>query len=285
MKRLFKPENIKMLIIILSLMLLVKLGWFVVEMTFLSAQGVDYQKPSKAKALYYRTKFATQKLKQRHVVKAKPLSDISSFKLLALYRSNDRIVITVSKKDKTSVLARGDAIDGYVLNDATAQEAIFLRGGKSYRLRLLEASKDPQAKSSVKYVPAKRKKPKKKNIPDTPIGAPVGEITDADGLRVVDRTLLDHYSKDMKNIWKNIGIKELKENGSITGFKVNFVKRGSDFAKLGLKRGDVIKSINGQELNSYSGAFDIYKNIDTMDSLTLKIKRGKKEMELEYEIN
>ncbi|RLA72114.1 MAG: hypothetical protein DRG30_07715 [Epsilonproteobacteria bacterium] len=288
MKRLFKPENIKMLIIILSLMLLVKLGWFVVEMTFLSAQGVDYQKPSKAKALYYRTKFATQKLKQRHVVKAKPLSDISSLKLLALYRSSDRIVITVSKKDKTYVLVRGGKrgeIDGYVLNDATDKEAIFLRGGKSYRLRLLEATKDPQAKSSVRYVPAKRKKPEKQNIPDTPISLPIGEITDADGLRVVDRTLLDHYSKDMKNIWKNIGIKELKENGSITGFKVNFVKRGSDFAKLGLKRGDVIKSINGQELSSYSGAFDIYKNIDTMDSLTLKIERGKKEMELEYEIN
>ena len=31
--------------------------------------------------------------------------------------------------------------------------------------------------------------------------------------------------------------------------------------------------------------FDIYKNIDTMDSLTLKIRRGKEEMELEYEIN
>ncbi len=281
MKHLFKPENIKTLIVILSLMLSVKLGWFVVEMTLLNAKGVDYKKPLEAKALYYRTKFATQKLKQKKVVKAKPLSNIRSLKLIALYRSSDSIVITVSKKGKTSVLVKGDQIDGYVLDDATAEEAIFLRDGKSYRLRLLEPNKNLRAKSSVKYIPAKTKKPKKKKTPD----APVGEVTDADGLVVVDRTLLEHYSKNMKNIWKNIGIKELKEDGRIIGFKVNFVKRESDFAKLGLRRGDVIKSINGQELNSYSGAFNIYKNVDSMDSLTLKIKRGKEEMELEYEIN
>ncbi len=285
MKHLFKPENIKIFIIVLSLMLLVKLGWFVVEMTLLSAQGVDYQKPSKAKALYYRTRFATQKLKQKHVVEVKPLSDIHSFDLLALYRSKDLVVITISKKGKTSVLVKGDKIDGYVLDNATAKEAIFSRSGKNYRLKLLESSRDPQAKSSVKYLPAKTKKPEKQNTSDEIDDAPIGEVTDADGLMVVDRTLLEHYSKNMKNIWKNIGIKELKEDGRIIGFKVNFVKRESDFAKLGLRRGDVIKSINGQELNSYSSAFDIYKNVDTMDSLTLKVKRGKEEMELEYEIN
>ncbi len=248
-----------------------------VEMTFLSAKGVDYRKPSEAKTLYYRTRFATQKLKQKHVKKLKPVSDISSFKLLAIYNSPNRIVITISKKGKTSVLVRGDTIDGYVLDAATAREALFLRGGKSYQLSLIESNKSPGVVSSVKYSQEKKEEPEEEAV--------VGEITDADGLTVVDRSLLDHYSKNMKDIWKNIGIKELKEDGKITGFKVNFVKRESDFAKLGLRRGDVILSINGQALNSYNSAFDIYKNIDTMDSLTLKVRRGKEEMELEYEIN
>ena len=278
MKSLFKPQNIQLLIVILGLMLAVKMGWFIVEMALLSAKGVDYRKPSEAKTLYYRTRFATQKLKQKHVKKLKPVSDISSFKLLAIYNSPNRIVITISKKGKTSVLVRGDTVDGYVLDAATAQEAIFLRGGKSHQLSLIESSKSPSATSSVKYSQKKTEAPEEEAVV-------MGEITDADGLTVVDRSLLDHYSKNMKDIWKNIGMKELKENGKITGFKVNFVKRESDFAKLGLRRGDVILSVNGQELNSYNGAFDIYKNIDTMDSLTLKIRRGKEEMELEYEIN
>ena len=277
MKPLFKPENIRTLIIVLSLMLIVKLGWFVVEMTLLRAKGVDYMKTSEAKSLYYRTRFASQKLKQKRVVKAKPVSDIKSFKLLAIYHSPKRVVITVSKNGKSSVLVRGDKIDGYVLDDATAREAIFLRGGKSYRLVLIESAKSAASKSSVKYVREKAKEPKK--------DGPEGEVIEGDGVTVVDRSLLEHYSKNMNDIWKNIGIMEIKEGDKIKGFKVNFVKRGSDFAKLGLRRGDVIKSINGQELNSYNRAFEIYKNIDTMDNLTMKVIRGKEEMELEYEIN
>ena len=279
MKRLFKPENIKTLIVVLSLMLAVKLGWFVVEMTLLHSKGVDINKSPAAKSLYYRTRFASQKLQQRRKIeKAKPVSDIKSFKLLALYHSPSRTVVTISKNGKSKVLVRGDQIDGYVLDDATAREAIFLRNGKSYRLALIEPTKNPNSKSSVKYVKPKSEMPKENNEPK-------GEVTEGDDVTIVDRSLLDHYRKNMKDIWKNIGIMEIKKDGKIDGFKVNFVKRGSDFAKLGLRRGDVIKSINGEELNSYNAAFSIYKKIDTMENLTMKIMRGKKELELEYEIN
>jgi len=259
-------------------LLLVKLGWFTVEMTLLRAKGIDYTKRSEAKSLYYRTRFASQKLKQKHIQKPKPVSDINSFKLIAIYHSPSRTVVTVTKGGKSSVLVRGDKIDGYVLDDATNQEAIFMRDGKSYRIALAQGSKNPKSSSSVKYIHKNAEKPKEES-------APKGEVIEGDGVTVVDRSLLEHYSKNMNDIWKNIGIMEMKDGERIKGFKVNFVKRGSDFAKLGLRRGDIIKSINGQELDSYKKAFDVYKNIDTMDNLTIKIMRGKKEMELEYEIN
>jgi general secretion pathway protein C len=165
-----------------------------------------------------------------------------------------------------------------VLDDATATEAIFLRGGQSYRIVLAESVSSLDGEENEVHSGQAEEKQAKESGPE-------GEISQGDGITVVDRSLLEHYSKNMKEIWKNIGIRELKKDGAIAGFKVNFVKRGSDFAKLGLRRGDVIKSINGQELNSYKSAFDIYKNIDTMNNLTMKVLRGKEEMELEYEIN
>jgi Tfp pilus assembly protein PilO len=82
MKPLFKPEYIKTVIVVLILMLIVKLGWFVVEMTLLRAKGVDYMKTSEAKSLYYRTRFASQRLKQKHIVKPKPVSDITASSFL-----------------------------------------------------------------------------------------------------------------------------------------------------------------------------------------------------------
>ena len=287
MKSPFKPETIKRLILVLSLMLFVKLGWFVAEMTILNAKGVNQAKSSKSKSLYYRTRFATQKLKQKKVKVPKILNNIGSYKLLAIYRSPEHVVITVSKGSKSSVLVKGDKIDGYVLTDATAKEAIFLRDGKSYRIRLTESSSSPKGKINVEYITNSNTSTSHKNDNSNSKekSEEKGEILEDESVTVIDRKLLDHYKKNINDIWKNIGISDVKKDGRIKGFKINFVKRGSDFAKLGLRRGDVIKSINGQEINDYKSAFESYKNIDIMNGLTLTIQRGKEEMELEYEIN
>ena len=108
--------------------------------------------------------------------------------------------------------------------------------------------------------------------------------TDDGETKVVSKGLLSSYTKDIDKVWKDIGIGEHKVNGVLTGFKVNFIKRNSDFEKLGLKRGDILTSINGQELDSYNAAFSFYKEMDSIENLTLSIKRNNQNMELEYEI-
>ena len=276
MKHLFKPAVIKSVIYVLFLLLAVKIFWFVIELAFLPVEDIEYTKRAGTKSLYYRTRFASQKKAGKVFRKKEPVSDIRNIRLLAIYHSPRQVVITVSKKGKTSVLVRGDQIDGYVLDDATATEAIFVKNGKKYRIRLYEPKGAGKARQSVRFVPSGGPKAS---------GTSSGGIKEEGGRVVVEKNLLHHYTKHMDDIWKNIGIKEIKDGNQIKGFKVNFVKRGSDFAKLGLKRGDVIKAINGQELDSYNAAFDIYRNIDSMEDLTLTIKRGNEEMELEYEIH
>ena len=88
----------------------------------------------------------------------------------------------------------------------------------------------------------------------------------------------------MKDIYKNIGIAEMKDGEALKGFWITFVRKDSPFEKLGLKRDDVIKSFNGKEINSYNAAFSIFKNIQNIENATLVIQRGSEEMELEYEI-
>ena len=280
MKAPSKPQFISTVILVLAVMLIVKLGWFAVELTLLDAKGVEYTKPSQAKALYYRTRFASQKLQQKKVVKPKlPTDTIRNIKLLAIYRADDLIVVTVSKNNKATVLTRGGTIDGYMLDDATAREAIFTRSSKRYKIAL-EKSK-ASGKSSVKYSDKQeRRRSRRPEIDNTSTEGinNTGEIT------TVDRTLLEKYTAHMDDIWKNIGINETQVDGKIVGFQVTFVRRGSDFAKLGLRRGDVITAINGDVLDSYAKALEAYKNFDTIENLTLSIKRKKEEMELEYEI-
>ncbi len=280
MKHLFKSKLFKKLFMVLILLALVKLLWFTIGMIWLSPTGIGHDDEVENKSLYYRVKLTPNEAPApTKKLPTKIAGSIKDITLLAIYNSEDTTVITVEYKRKTKVLGRGDAINGFVLEGAGSNFATFSKDSKTYRVDLLKSKKSTGSKSSIK--PASRAKPS----PSKDSSKVKGEITDAGNHKIVDRSLLDHYAKNMDDIYKNIGIKEVKEGGKIKGFRITFVRRGSPFAKLGIKRGDIIKSINGQDINSYNAAFETYKNIQNIEDLTMVIKRGKEEMELEYEIN
>lgn len=95
---------------------------------------------------------------------------------------------------------------------------------------------------------------------------------------------LKSYSKNLKKIWNNIGLRTAKKDGKIIGFKIYKLNQKSVFADLGLKHNDILTKVNNIELNNYQNAFKIYKLVDKMDLMQLTILRDNKEMEITYEI-
>ena len=282
MKDLFKPEMIKKLIMVLSVLLGLKLLWFIVAMGWLSTVDIDQEKQQKSKSLYYRVKLTPNEIAapQRTPTKA-PVKitggSIKDITLLAIYHASDMTVVTVTYKKGTKVLSSGDAINGFVLSGASNNFAIFVKNDKTYKVSLVKSmSSAANASVSPAKHPPKPIKKKKKDL---------GKVTDAGDHRVIDRALLEHYASNVDDVYKDIGIGEVKNGKDVVGFRINFVKRDSPFAQLGVRRDDVIKSINGQAIDSYSAAFGVYKNIKDVENLSLVIERGKEEMELEYEIN
>ena len=277
MKHLFKPEVVKGLWSLLILLLVIKMAWFAVEVLWLPTIGVEHSEDKGAKALYYRVKLSPNEAAPPATTK-KPVQiagSIKDIKLLAIYNASDVTVVTVEYKRKTKVLAKGEEINGFVLEGAGSNYATFSKNAKTYQVNLLISTK---GKESIKSAQPSTASASSENKVE-------GEVIDAGDHKIVDRSLLDHYAKNMDDIYKNIGIKEIKKGKDLEGFSISFIRRGSPFAKLGIQRGDVIKAINGQKIDSYNAAFDVYKNISNIDNLTLVIQRGKEEMELEYEVN
>ena len=278
MKLTIDPSFVKRLIGVLFLLVLIKLLWFVAEVAWFSVKSVDHAEGKTAKPLYYRIKLTPNQSKVPKVKKAAPVikSNIRDIKLLAVYHASDATVVTILYKGKSKVLARGEAVNGFVLEDAGSQFAIFTKDGKEYRVTLASSKG-----GSPKYNMISSSKEEAAETQEIDMDG----VVDAGDHKIVDRSLIEYYTKDMKSIYKDIGIQEIKKGKVIDGFRVTFVKRGTPFSKLGLQRGDILKSINGQELDSYNAAFEAYKNINDATNVTLVIQRGKKEMELEYEIN
>jgi len=281
MKPNFNPTLVDTFIRILLVLLAVKILWFIMELVWFPAAGVNHAEDHNAKPLYYKVKLTPNEApapKKKTVVK-KPVGSIKDITLLAIYDASDITVVTVEYKGKSKVLGKGDTINGFVLEGAGKDFAIFEKNGKSYQVTLVK----PKRKGEGNIQLVQPEKSETKSVPREEEES--GEIIDAGDHKIVERSLFDHYAKNMDEIYKNIGIKEIKRGDRIEGFRITFVRRGSPFAKLGVKRGDVIKSVNGQELTSYNAAFEAYKNMGDAQSITLVIQRGNKEMELEYEIN
>jgi general secretion pathway protein C len=120
----------------------------------------------------------------------------------------------------------------------------------------------------------------------TPREAPssLKEIRQEGDITFVPRTLIRDYTQNLDKIWRNIGIDPEKRGKELLGFRVRFVRRGSPFEKLGLRRGDIITAINGEPLHDLGTVMEAYRSIDSMDGLTLTVKRNNKEVELNYEI-
>ena len=284
MKHLFKPDMMKKLIMLFVIAVMIKALWMMVSLLWLPANGVDQMEEKGNKALYYRVKLTPNEAPapavKKKAISRKSAGSIRDIKLLAIYNASDRAVITIKYKSKTKVLANGEDINGFVLEGAGRDFARFSKNGKSYEV-VLEKTKSRTSGSYASPQPSHSLLDKQ--VPKSSV--PEGEVTDAGDHKIIDRSLFDHYTNNMDDIYKNIGIAEIKKGKKTTGFRISFVKKDSPFAKLGLQRNDIIKSVNGQAVDSYNAAFGIYKNIKDVETLTLIIEREKEEMELEYEIN
>jgi len=272
---------------------LAKVIWVVVEWTLpLPVTGVEREGSHFKHALHYRYRLASEaELKappkpKKRTTAPKEGGSLSGYKLVGIYSTKDRAVVTLMKGSKSQVIAsgpRGGEVAGYHLKEANATAAVFVKGDDRVTLKLYEKAV-PSSSSASRAVPSGQPAAK---TPATASEAPskdAGGIVDRGETKVISRNLIEDYTQNPDKIWKNIGLYEVKNGDKLDGFKVRFVRKGSPFEKLGLKRGDVIKAINGEPITDYATPMRMLRDADTIDDLSLTIERNHEEQELKYEV-
>ena len=192
--------------------------------------------------------------------------NISNMMLKGLFKRKKGGLVIIALKAKpndSEVIGLGEQFQGYTLKMILENGAVLEKGGQTYSLYFAEEKEKKQY--------TKRSKAK------TP-------QEDDGGIKQVSKSDITHYAKNVKQIWKDIGIVEVRKNGKITGFKVTRIKANTPFANLGLRKGDIIIKANNKEMKSYKDAIAIYKGIDKLEALELVVLRNNQETELVYEI-
>lgn len=101
---------------------------------------------------------------------------------------------------------------------------------------------------------------------------------------VIPREEIDKALGNLEQLAKDARVVPHYQNGEVVGFKVFRIKAGSVFSRLGVKNGDILERVNGQDLNSPERALALYQTLKNEGSFQLDLKRRNQPMTLSYEI-
>ena len=104
-----------------------------------------------------------------------------------------------------------------------------------------------------------------------------------EGQYVIDQREIENAIQNLDKLYTQIRAIPNFQGGRVVGMKVLSVRPDSVFAKLGLRRGDVLQRINGIDLDVRRG-FEIFGQLKDQKSLTLDLVRGGSNQTVEYEI-
>lgn len=273
MQNLSNTKLLKIITKLLILLLLAKLVSIVVWW-YLPSEGIELNVEKSYRSEYQRVDFKNMLIKSKVMQAPKNKAtnttaySINSLVLKGLYGSHFNGFAIVAKKltpKDTTIVSVGEVYAGYTLKEIELTQVVFTKSHKDYVLLLDNAG----AKSKGKI---------------TKVANKTGTMEDTTQ-RSVSKEDIKTYSKDPSKIWKDIAIAPLKKNGKIVGFQVNRINAGSKMASLGLEKGDIIIKANNIELKSFKDALNLYKKIDTLETIALVVLRNNQERELIYEIH
>jgi type II secretion system protein C len=186
----------------------------------------------------------------------KEINYIKDFKLIGIYSEGKKGFVIIQDKSKNVFIDLNTEYKGYKLVKININSAVFEKNGQKYILTL-----------------TKEKKQSIKENSNTHISHPKKLLTK------IQRKLIKFYKRNLIFVWQNIGLTQVKN-----GYKITYIKPGSVFERLGLKKSDILVEVNGRKLSSDSDAWNLYNNVNKFDEVRVKILRNNQEKVLKYEI-
>jgi general secretion pathway protein C len=122
--------------------------------------------------------------------------------------------------------------------------------------------------------------------------APQPSPADASGIQetaeneyTVPRSEVDSAMENMSQLFTQVRAVPHFEGGESVGFRLFAIRRGSLFDKIGLKNGDIIRSINGNAMNDPAKAMGLMTELKDATNLSVEATRNSQPITLKYSIH
>lgn len=202
--------------------------------------------------------------------------------LLATMESDDpflsRATIADNEMGTTRLYVVEDEVrPGLKLESVERGRAVFTGArGREYIELGGEVPKVAVAKPAQIKIDPKKDKPKGKNVIE---GADEAIDCSQENNCVIDRAFVEKILEDPAALAKQARVRPGKD-----GFKFYGVRKGSLPDLLGLKNGDMLKTVNGTDLKSIDDAMGLYTKLRRASNLSVTLERRGKTIQKEIEI-
>jgi len=100
----------------------------------------------------------------------------------------------------------------------------------------------------------------------------------------LDRATITDTLGNLTQFMSGLNVKPYFVSGEPAGFHISRIKPGSLISKMGLRNGDIIKTINNMTISDPQQAIEVYQQLQNESSLTIEIQRRGRKKVYNYEI-
>jgi general secretion pathway protein C len=196
-------------------------------------------------------------------------------------------IATGTRGAKTMLYRKGSSVDGsFILAVRASTVVVQPSGGGVCELSMFGAE-ETDAKSLPAPVKSESRastalNDRKAGLSDEELDEGIEKISDTKFN--IQRSIVDKVLANQGSIMKTARVIPHEENGRVVGLKLYGIRRTSLLGRLGIRNGDMLRTINGFDMTSPDTALEAYSRLRTADALTLAVKRQNKEMTIEYAI-
>ncbi len=187
----------------------------------------------------------------------------------------DAAAIIEETGKRTQALYRvGDSVQTAVMK-AIMRGKVILRVGDRDEILIME---EPGSMEKGQNTP-KAETPSGRQVIESvraPIDLPARTIT-------VRRSDIDSALTDVNNLLNQASIIPHFTDGAADGLAVTGIKAGSIFRKMGLRNGDIVKGVNGTDIQSPDDLISLYNDLKSASDVSLQITRRGQERTLNYQ--
>lgn len=178
------------------------------------------------------------------------------------------------------VRAGEEVAAGARLAEVRSDRILVDRGGVTEEVLLYPPESAQAAAARARAPVAARAQP----APPTPgpTAETVRQVDDSNWL--IDSREIEEASANMNQLMTQIRVVPNFADGQPDGFKVFAIRPGSLFSKIGLQNGDVLKRVNGIELQGPEQAFQAYQALKDESSIQIDLVRRNENRTFSYEI-